>query len=52
VEFKFTYSLPYATNRTYNIWWKTGIDFTHLDMFSSPLFTQFDDGIIFKFKYT
>lgn len=49
---KFTYSLPYLTNRVYNIWWGTGINFKHLAMVSSHLFAQQDKGIVFKFNYT
>lgn len=49
---KFTFSLPYLTNRVYNIWWGTGINFKHMAMVSSHLFTSEDNGIIFKFNYT
>lgn len=52
IENKFSFALPYVTNRTYNIWWKSGIDFTHLSMQNSQLFTPTDSGILFKFKYT
>jgi hypothetical protein len=31
-EKKFTYSLPYLTNRTYEIWWGSRIDFSHFSM--------------------
>ncbi len=49
---KNAYALPFITGRTYNIWWLTGLDFTHLAIESSQLFTDNDLGIIFKFNYT
>lgn len=48
----FTYSLPYITDRIYNIWWGTGINFQHLAMVTSHLYEQNDKGIVFKFNYT
>ena len=47
-----TWSLPFITGITYNIWWGTGIDFSHMSIFTTPLFTAEDKGIIFKFNYT
>lgn len=47
-----TYALPYITGRVYNIWWLTGLDFDHLQMYSSRYLTDADDGILFKFNYT
>jgi hypothetical protein len=52
VETPYTWSLPYITGRTYQIWWGTGIDFTHLSIYTSPNFPSTDPGIIFKFNYT
>ena len=52
VEKKYSYGLPYITGKIYNIWWGTGIDFTHLSAFTTPSFSETDDGIIFKFNYT
>ena len=46
------WSLPYLTGNTYNLWWGTGIDFSHMALFTTPLFSDTDDGIIFKFNYT
>ena len=51
IEKKFTYSLPYLTNRTYEIWWGSRIDFSNLAMITTHHFKQTDLGIIFKFKY-
>lgn len=37
-EKKFSYSLPYISGRIYNIWFGTGIDFTHLAMDTNYLY--------------
>jgi len=47
-----TWSLPFITGRIYNIWWGTGLDFSHLAIATSPIFTTADVGIIFKFNNT
>ncbi len=49
---KFTFSLPYLTNRIYNIWWGTGINFEHLAMVATHLYEPTDYATIFKFNYT
>lgn len=46
------WSLPYLAGNTYNIWWGTGIDFSHMAIYTSPNFADADPGIIFKFNYT
>jgi hypothetical protein len=46
------WSLPYLTGKTYDVWWGSGLDFTHLSILTTPLFNPQDDGIIFKFRYT
>ena len=51
-EKKQSWSLPYLTGKTYNIWWASGIDFTHMSLFTSSNFQTADQGIIFKFNYT
>lgn len=33
-----TWSLPYVTGQTYNVWWGTGIDFSHLSISTTPLY--------------
>lgn len=48
----FSWSLPYAAGRIYNVWWGTGIDFTHMAMVSNYLYGETDDAILFKFNYT
>ena len=47
-----SFAMPYAAGRTYNIWWLTGLDFDHMAMEVSQLFTDNDPAIIFKFNYT
>ena len=44
------YALPFITGMTYQIWWGTGIDFTHLSIVTTPNFPATDKGIIFKFN--
>jgi hypothetical protein len=34
-----TWALPFITGQMYNIWWGTGIDFSHLSIFTTPLYT-------------
>ena len=47
-----SFSMPYVAGRIYNVWWLTGLDFTHLAIEASQLFEDADDAIIFKFNYT
>lgn len=49
---KFTYSLPYITDRIYNIWFGTGINFDHMAMITSSLYGPTEKAILFKFNYT
>ena len=35
-ERKRTYAIPLVAGRIYNVWWLTGIDFTHLNIDISP----------------
>lgn len=48
----FSYSFPYIGGRTYNVWFLTGLDFTHMSLDVSPLREDTDPAIIFKFNYT
>jgi hypothetical protein len=52
VEKPHTWSLPFITGQIYQIWWGTGMDFSHLAISSTTLFTPNDPGVIFKFNYT
>jgi hypothetical protein len=52
VSQKFTYALPYAAGRIYNVWWLTGLDFDHLSIQSSNVLSPSDPAILFKFNYT
>ena len=49
---KFSYSIPFIAGRIYNIWWLTGIDFSHVSLDLSKFFEDSDPAIIFKFNYT
>lgn len=51
-EKPFTWALPYITGKTYQVWWASGIDFTHMSLFTSSNWNTADQGIIFKFNYT
>lgn len=51
MELKFSYSLPYLTDRVYDIWWGSHIDFKHVAMVTSHLYQSSDKATIFKFKY-
>ena len=46
------WSLPYLTGNIYNVWWGVGLDFSHLSLFTTPLYNEQEDGVIFKFNYT
>lgn len=49
---KRSYSIAFVAGRVYNIWWLTGLDFTHLNVDVSQKFVDSDPAIIFKFNYT
>lgn len=51
-EKPYTWAIPFITGRVYNIWWGSGIDFTHLSVYTSHSFVPADKGIIFKFNYS
>lgn len=51
-ELAYSWSLPFITGRIYNIWWGSGIDFTHVSVASSPSYAPAEKGIIFKFNYS
>jgi hypothetical protein len=52
LEQPMSFAAPFVTNRTYSIWWHTGIDFNHLGISTARIFTTNDSGIVFKFNYT
>lgn len=51
-EKKQAWSLPYVTGKIYQIWWGSGVDFSHLSISTSTLFNENDAGVVFKFNYT
>jgi hypothetical protein len=52
IEKPTSWSLPFLSGKLYQIWWGTGIDFTHLSIATSPSFSTNDLGIRFKFNYS
>lgn len=52
LDHKFAYSVAFVAGRIYNIWWLTGLDFSHLHIEISRFFEDSDPAIIFKFNYT
>ena len=46
------WALPFVAGRIYNIWWLTGLDFSHLAIEVTQLFEDTDEAILFKFNYT
>lgn len=51
-EQKYVYSFPFILGKIYNVWWGTGIDFSHLSIFTTPTLDAADPGVVFKFNYT
>ena len=43
--------MPFVTNNYYNVHWKWGIDFSHLSIAPSQLWTD-DDAVVLRFNYT
>ena len=46
------WSLPFVTGSIYQVWWGSGLDFTHLSIVTTTLFNENDAGVVFKFNYT
>jgi hypothetical protein len=32
------YSLPYITGQIYAVWWGSGLDFSHISIYTTPMF--------------
>lgn len=47
-----SWSVPYVTGSMYNIWWLTGLDFTHMELVGSKYMTDGEPGIIMRINYT
>jgi hypothetical protein len=45
------WSLPYVAGQIYQVWWGSGIDFSHIALSTTTLYTPTDAGVIFKFGY-
>jgi hypothetical protein len=46
------WSLPFVTGNIYQIWWGSGLDFSHLAISTSTFYSPSDAGVVFKFNYT
>lgn len=46
-----SWAMPFSTNQYYNIHWKWGVDFTHLAIAPSRLWTN-NDAVILRFNYS
>jgi hypothetical protein len=51
-EQKETYSFPFIAGSTYNVWWASGLDWTHLAINVNYPYIQSGPAVIFKFNYT
>lgn len=47
-----TWSFPFVSKYTYNVWWRSGIDWTSINIDPSYYFDQATDGFIIRFNYT
>lgn len=52
IEKPFSYSLPYVTGSVYQVWWGGGLDYSHLSISTTPIYTANDLGIVFKIPFT
>lgn len=46
-----SWAMPFSTNQYYNIHWKWGVDFTHLAIAPSRLWS-INDAIVLRFNYS
>jgi hypothetical protein len=46
-----SWAMPFATGNYYNIHWKWGVDFTHLSIAPSRLWSE-TDGVVLRFNYS
>jgi hypothetical protein len=46
-----SWAMPFATGQYYNVHWKWGLDYTHVAIFPSRLWTD-QDGVVLRFNYT
>jgi len=47
----YAWAMPFITGKIYNIWWSSGIDWTHLAVESNQ-YEEWEKAIIFKFNNT
>lgn len=51
LDIKASWAMPFASGHYYNVHWKWGIDFTHVSLAPSRLWTD-ADGVVLRFNYT
>lgn len=52
IEKPFSFSLPYVTGNVYQVWWGGGMDYNHLSITTTPIYSANDLGIVFKIPYS
>jgi hypothetical protein len=50
-DIPFSWAMAFAVNRTYNVHWKLGIDFTHMAIAPSGEWNE-TEGVVLRFNYT
>lgn len=51
MDIKKSWAMPFASGYHYNVHWKWGIDFTHMALAPSRLWTE-NDGVVLRFNYS
>jgi hypothetical protein len=52
IEKPYSWSMPFVTGTTYQVWWSTSADFNHLSITTTPMYGSSEPGVVFKFPYT
>ena len=47
-----SWAMPFALGYYYNVHWRHGIDFSHMSIAPSRLFSQNENGVVLRFNYT
>lgn len=50
-DIKNSWAMPFTVNKYYNVHWKWGIDFTHMSIAPSRLWTP-SEGVVLRFNYS
>lgn len=51
-DYSNAFAVVFATNYSYNIHWREGVDFSHIAVESAPHWTESDLPIVLKFNYS